>query len=88
MSVKNLVHDAVVDARDLLRETVGEMREGRLSDQAVLARYEQHRGNPQAIAQFTAQHLGPDATPSEILSEAARYEAAMESLMKQQKGGR
>lgn len=76
--MRNIVHDAMADAREMIGQVVQDVRaEARLSDDEVLARYEQQRGNPFAIMQFAQQH-----TPQggDVLGEALRYEGDMERL--------
>jgi len=73
-----MVHEAIAGARDFLGEVVGDLRgEARLTDDELLARYEQqHRGQPWAIVQFA----GTQAQGGDVLGEALRYEAQMEKL--------
>jgi len=76
--MRGMVHEAIAGARDFLGEVVGDLRgEARLTDDELLARYEQqHRGQPWAIVQFA----GTQAQGGDVLGEALRYEAQMEKL--------
>ena len=82
-----LVQDAAIEALDILTDVAQGMKTQELGDKAVLAQYAQHRGNPQAIAQFTVQRL-PGVTSDLAVHEAQRYQAEMEKLWaKQHYGG-
>jgi len=76
--MREMVHEALAGARELVGEVVGDLRgEARLSDDELLARYEQqHRGRPWAIMDFA----GTQAQGGDVLGEALRYEAEMEKL--------
>ena len=76
--MRNIVHDAMADAREMIGQVVQDVRdEARLSDDEVLARYEGQRGNPFAIMQFAQQKVGQGG---DVLGEALRYEGEMEKL--------
>jgi hypothetical protein len=75
-----LVSEAALEALDLVRQTMRDMRTEELGDKAVLAQYAQHRGDPQRILAFTAQQVGERLGPAELMQEAARYETALETL--------
>lgn len=85
--MKGIAGDAAIEALDILRDVAGKMRTEELGDGVVLARYAQHRGNPQRILAFTAQHLGPEAAPQQVMQEAQRYEEEMETLLRKKRGG-
>ena len=85
MSKTGIVHDAAIEALDVIRDVVGGMRTEQLGDRAILAQYAQHRGNPQAILAFTASRGVP---PDKVEAEAVRYVGEMESLLAKQTGGR
>ena len=84
--MRELVHEALAGAREMVDQVVGDLRaEGKLTDDEVLTRYEsQHRGRPWAILDFAQQQApaGGDA-----LSEALKYESALEKLLKQKSSG-
>jgi len=76
--MRGIVHDAMAGAREMIGQVVGDLRqEAQLSDDEVLARYEQQRGNPFAIMQFAQQKVGQGG---DVLGEALRYEGEMERL--------
>lgn len=78
--MRDIVHSALAGAREFLGEVVGDLRgEARLSDDELLARYEQqHRGQPWAMMEFA----GTQAQGGDVLGEALRYEAQMEKMLK------
>lgn len=85
--MRDLIHGAVGDARELLDGVVGSIKKenGRLSDEEALARYvAQHRGDARAIAAFAAR-FGKGETP---LHAAYRYEKTMEKKLKEKRGMR
>ena len=60
--MRDIMHDAVAEARELVSGVVGDLRqENRLTDDEVLQRYEaQHRGKPWAMVQsFPMVTWGP-----------------------------
>lgn len=76
--MRSIVHDAMADAREMIGQVVQDARdEARLSDDEVLATYEQQRGNPFAIMQFAQQRVGAGG---DVMGEALRYEQEMEKL--------
>ena len=79
--MRDIVQDAALDARDIIRDVVGDIGSTGMGDRALVMQYDRIRDNPQAIAQFTASHL-PDATPDEVLAESKRYVDEMEQLRK------
>lgn len=85
--MREIVHDAMADARQMIGEVVGDLRqEARLTDDELLARYEQQRGDPWKIVQFAQQKVGQGG--GDVLNEALRYEREMERLRaKRQPGG-
>ncbi len=82
--MRTMVHDALVGARELVADVVGDLRDqAELSEDELLGRYEQqHRGDPFAIVEFARQSGAGDA-----LQEGLRYEAEMETLMKKRAEG-
>jgi len=90
--MRGMVHEALAEARAVVQAMVEDLRrEGQLTDDEVLARYErEHRGRPWAMVQFagrsTASTRGGSgqAGGGDVIGEALRYEAEMERLMKQQ----
>jgi len=82
-----LIHEAALEAVDILADVAQSMKTEQLGDKAVLARYAQQRGDPQAIVAFAAQRL-PGTAPERVGAEAARYTKEMESLWAKQYGGK
>jgi hypothetical protein len=77
--VRQMVHDAMADARGILRDVVNDVRaDSQLSDDEVLAQYERVRGDPLGVLEFTAMQTGLGGPA--LLSEATRYEGEMERL--------
>jgi hypothetical protein len=77
--MKDLVHDALAEARDLVGEVVAEGRQDNaLTDDQVLAQYETMRGDPWQVIRFTEEKTG--LRGREAVREAARYEQEMERL--------
>jgi len=83
--MREIVHDALVDAREMVGQVVGDLRgDARLTDDEVLARYEQmHRGRPGAILDFAKRQAGGGDT----LGQALEYEQRMERLMAEKQPG-
>jgi len=83
--MRDIMHDAVAEARELVSGVVGDLRqENRLTDDEVLQRYEaQHRGKPWAMVQFAQSQA---AAGRDVLEEALRYEQQMEELMRKRGG--
>lgn len=79
--MRDIVHSALADARQMVGQVVGDLRgEAKLTDDEVLARYEtQHRGKPWAVMEFAGQQAGG----GDVLKEALRYEREMERLLQQ-----
>ena len=85
--MRQTIHEATAQAREMLNGVVGEIRQEnrRVSDDEAVARYmAQHRGNARAIADFAAR-FGKGETP---LHAAYRYEKAMEAKLKERRGRR
>ena len=82
--MRTMVHDALVGARELIRDVVGDLRaEAELSEDELLGRYEQqHRGDPFAIVEFARQEGAVNA-----IEEGLRYEAEMEKLLRKRVEG-
>ena len=82
--MRELVHEALAGARDMVGEVVNDLRkENRLTDDEVLIRYEQqHRGNPWAMISFAQQSGARDP-----VGQAVRYEAEMEKMVQRRMGG-
>lgn len=82
--MRELMHDAVAEARELVGGVMGDLRrENRLTDDELLRRYEQqHRGQPWAMVRFAQQQ----APGGDVLEQALRYEQQMEELMKKRTG--
>jgi hypothetical protein len=80
--MRNLMHGAVVAARDVMGGVVKEIEKGaKPSDDELVARYVRlHRGNPAAMAQFTAGRIRPGQN---ALAEMRRYEATMEAKLRE-----
>lgn len=77
--MKDLVHDALAEARDLVGEVVQDARQdNKLTDDQVLAQYETIRGDPWQVIRFTEQKTGLEGL--DAVREAARYEQQMEKL--------
>jgi hypothetical protein len=79
--MRNLMHSAIISAREVMDGVVGEIQKGaRPSDDELMDRYVRlHRGNPAAMAQFTAGRVQPGQN---ALAEMRRYEAAMEQKLR------
>jgi len=73
--MRTLVHGALAEAREMVGQVVRDLRQGQLSDDEVLARYETQRGNPLAILEFARTRA-----PGDAVNEALRYEREMETL--------
>lgn len=81
--MRQLVHDALADAREMVGDVVRDLRQdAQLSDDEVLARYETHRGDPWALMGFVKAQTG--LTGEAALGEALRYEREMERLWRNQ----
>ncbi len=84
MGQRELMHDAVAEAREVVGSVVRDLRsENTFSNDELLTRYEQqHRGRPFALLDFAAGQAGG----GDAMTEALRYEQQMEQLLTQQGG--
>jgi len=88
-SRSGIVHESALEALGVIRDVMDGMRTEQLGDRAVLAQYAQHRGNPAAILEFTAQRIGDQVpTPEQLVTEATRYIGEMEKLWNKNQGGK
>jgi hypothetical protein len=84
--MRDLIHNAVADAREMVGGLVQDLRgENRLSDDEVLARYSVHRDDPVAKLHFVQQQTGLQGQA--LLDEGLKYEQEMEKLWGQRMGG-
>ena len=79
VGLREVMHNALADARDVVGDVVQQAAAGaQLTDDELLARYEQHRQDPVAKVEFTRQRTGLQGDA--LIEEALRYEAEMEKL--------
>ncbi len=79
MPIRQMVHDALADARETVAEVVQDMRQdNQLTDDELLGRYETQRGNPMRVLRFVQQETG--LSGDALLDEAVTYEREMEGL--------
>jgi hypothetical protein len=79
--MRSLVRGAIEGARDQMMDVTRAIITDRsLSDEEMVRRYvERHRGNPDALIAFARRNAPAGSNP---ITEAVRYEQAMERLIK------
>lgn len=80
--MNQMMRNAALGAGTIMANVVGQLvDESRaISTEDAVARYaREHRGKPEAIAQFAAQHAPPGTNP---FVAGAAYERAMEAQLK------
>lgn len=83
--MRGLIRGAIEGARDQMLDLTKDVLADRsLSEEELVRRYvAQHRGNPDALIAFARRNAPPGSNP---ISEAVRYEQAMERLIKARGG--
>jgi len=82
---RDLIHNALAETRGLVGGVVQDLRQqNTLTDDEVLAQYEQIRGNPLAVVEFTRSRTGLQGT--DAVQAALKYEDEMEQLRARQAG--